>query len=335
MLSPPTQLWTEVQRPQDNYRTEISSKLTSIVAKHCNTYNKEYTTEKHICVGVHRTSILFMLHLAVNTFNECSSESQPKLMFKSIDEEYLCADDSFEIRNMKHTIYVLSTKCPLTQNDFQLLTQHNQHIVLVFDIPNVLTENKWSCAFAVFPNLQHSESQTEFTSVRRVFGELQKELGTIPSSNIQSSALLTFTPWIQSFVWKYNSLVKWIATFIISQCQKKNISLKEYQNKQVDNAYSFQYHCVCKTEQERIIYLTQECSSVWIAHVKEDFVLFHFPFKYIRCEDSNKHWRLMKALPEKAHDTWAPTDHFFEDIGNSYPEILKSIDVLKEILNEE
>ena len=341
MLSPPTQLWTEVQRPQEDYNLRPSNKLAKVVSHHFNQYNNEYTSDKHICIGVHCESILFQLHLAVRTFNACSSAFQSTLALKRIRETDLYSDDpthSLKMYTDKHTLYILHTDCPVHRTHFQHLTQHNQHIILVCRIPDVLTEKKWACAFAIFPNLQRSETQTEFTAVRHIMNEIQTELGTVPTQNIQNSATLTFSPWVQSFLHKYSTLVNGIQLFIINVCTEKNIHIEKPRTFHVPYHLQLHYRNVSTLDHERIQYVAQACSASWTVQVQSESerdtvsLRLRLHLHPIENDAPARRMLMLNELPAVFNEHWVPDESF---IQKWYPTILHSIDVLGEILTGE
>ena len=355
MLSPPKQLWKEIQRPQDEYQHKLTKTLPQIVANHFNTYHTAFTTKDHICVGVHCKSILFMLQLAVNTYNRCKTTSQSKLKLKSISHtaDTTHVDQTSSATSCEqHTICVQHCTCPITKED--VLTHTQQRVVLVFDVPHVLTEQKWSCAFAVFPHVQqHSESQTEWTSVRRICNEIQKEIGTIPTSNIQTSASLVFTPWVLSFVWKHSIFVRGIELYFISQCQeqfeqKQTMHLVDtcthtHKHSDEQHAFHFQIRCSTEEETERIQYLIQECSNLMKTKSKQNKILIEIDYKSFKVKNEQDCMQLLNLLPvlpaspvlsvnehKDVHTEWIPTSSFIE---KWFPKLNTCIGVLKEVLS--
>lgn len=337
MLSPPSQLWTEIQRTPDTQAHTPLDSLTCAVATHCNTHNSTFTTSKRICVCVHRASALFTLHLAVKTFNACVGARQNALTLREINESVVCSDVTSSRCNEAHTLYVWSTSSMLTRESFQRNTQHNQNVILVFDVPTILSGNKWTCAYVVFPCVENRATHSEFTAVLRIFQELQSELGTVPTHNVQQSALLTFSHWIQSFLWKHRTLVKGIEEYVINHCAQQRVSLSSKTPDHTNtNVSVFHYICTSAEMCKRIHYVVADCSSAWETTVLDGCVEFRLEWSSICRTHTPNDPCLLRTLPEHSSDgvetSWVPSDSF---VDKWFPSLHRCLNVLDSVLSEE
>lgn len=195
--------------------------LSKAIATYYNQSTSDFTTPSHVVVGVHKRSLLFLLHLACKTFNECATRQQARLTIRQHTVDIIASALHKPAFANRECVDVLSFAFPNTARVNQIATSLPRPCVLVAELPTLFTGGTWSCAFAVFPHLTRSRAQTIYTAVRNIVCDLQTEAGAAPTTITQQRALLACSPMVLAFAARCHVLACGVSACIANAWQAK------------------------------------------------------------------------------------------------------------------
>jgi hypothetical protein len=274
MFDPPPSFLDEIgRRSETHLPCRPALPLQQAIATYYNTCTPNFTKPSHVVVGTHTRALLFLLHLAAKTFNECAVATQPKLALRmsaataSVDPaaDPVAREDPREDPKGDHVIRVCSMRFPSPTESIDEVTTRSQPHIVVSEMPELLTHGKWGCAFAVFPNIARSNHQTLCTALRGILLELQDELGAYPVPGVQRGALLAFSPWMLSYATRYDVLANGLSRYVADSLRKRGIgdavvsaAARDHRD-YVGAAVQFRFECTSAKDAERVRYLVDAC----------------------------------------------------------------------------
>ena len=207
--------------------------LAQSVASYYNQSTDGFTTPKHVVFGVHQRSLLFLLHLAVETYNKCISNTQPVLKLvihttiESLHQAKATPPNHISQTKTMH-LHALHTSFPNTCAHNKAITDVPYPCILVAQVSSLLTSNVWQCGFAVFPLIERSEAQTVYTALRGILHELQQETGALCSTTTHRLMQLSASPMMLAYASRVHAITKGVSTCIAkhfdTHAQKRGLS---------------------------------------------------------------------------------------------------------------
>jgi hypothetical protein len=226
-LPPPPILATELARTHSHnsrayhhHPAPAIPALTEAIAGYYNQSTTDFTTSKHIVVGLHQKSLLFLLHLACKTFNECATRQQQRVTLRQHQVGQVL-DKVSPAMPTSNIVHVLPIAFPDTCTNNQRATTLPRPCILVAEMPVLFTNHQWNGAFAVFPHLARSHEQTVHTALRNIVKELQTELGALPTLAVQRGMLLACSPMVLAYASKCHVLANGVNACIANELQRK------------------------------------------------------------------------------------------------------------------
>jgi hypothetical protein len=334
MFDPPPSFLDEIGRRSETHlpcRPALS--LQQAISTYYNKRTPNFTKPGHVVVCTHTRALLFLLHLAAKTFNECAVATQPKLTLRisaATDPPSqqsarraaaaAAADPSGDTDTRgDHVIRVCSMRFPSPTDTIEEVTTRSQPHIVVSEMPEMLTHGKWGCAFAVFPNIARSNHQTLCTALRGILLELQDELGAYPVPGVQRGALLAFSPWMLSYATRYDVLANGLSWYVADSLRKRGIcdvvvSAAARDRDPVGAAAQFRFECTSAKDAERVRYLVDAClEQAHTSATTKNVVSVSLPLRTFLPNGQ----AVLAELPESSLSAevapWAPTADFVEE----------------------
>ena len=328
---PPDMLLTGTDSTTLSGAKKTHSSLHTLQANIATYYNQstpDFTSPKHVVVGAHKRSLLFLLHLACKTFNECASNQQPHLTMRQHTADTIATTlQKPTLTPRDSVINVLSFAFPNTARTNQNTTSLPQPCVLVAELPQLFTGGTWSCAFAVFPHLARSHEQTIYTAIRNIVRELQTEVGAVPTTITQQRALLACSPMVLAFAARCHVLACGVSMCIANTWQAKANERgvlctvvptpAEYPNSRIST--TIKYDSLADAEKLEFMLeqlISQEVSASTTIHWKRTKHDVHIWWTGTATSDPN---RVITALPDVdsivdgVETEWVATQAFVEE----------------------
>ena len=167
--------------------TAPSQLVRETVANIYSTITPGYTTPDHVLVGIHTTSLMFLLNLAINTYNQCAldKEENCKLSILALDDTSTEKGD--------HMLRVVCGSFPQSIDERNVLIHSSHSRILIADVSEHITRGEWSCAVMIFPKvIGHSIMNT----IYKIVDELLKETMAMPTPQVYRALIFTCSPWM-------------------------------------------------------------------------------------------------------------------------------------------